>query len=149
MHTEPAAQDPRQNSLAHAADRVGATASLLCALHCAALPFVLSTLPALGLGFLADHLFERVFIACASGLALATLIGGYRRHHDARALRLLVPGLLLLWTGGFLLDGTGSTVAHAVLVALGGACLALSHVTNLRLMHGYVQGACCETHAIV
>lgn len=55
--------------LARLADRVGATASLLCAVHCAVLPFVLAVLPALSLSFLADHRFERVFIACASGLA--------------------------------------------------------------------------------
>src|SRR5881394_1059811 len=80
-----------------AADRIGATASFLCALHCAALPFLLAVLPTLGLGFLADHLFERIFIACASALALAVLIRGYRHHHDARALLLMAPGLILLW----------------------------------------------------
>ena len=74
--------------LAHVADRVGATASFLCAVHCAALPFVIAILPALGLSFLADHRFERIFIACASALALAALIRGYRRHRDATALYL-------------------------------------------------------------
>ncbi|HXD83673.1 MAG TPA: MerC domain-containing protein, partial [Rudaea sp.] len=54
---------PPDRALAHAADRLGAAASLLCAVHCAALPFVLALLPALGLGFLANHGFERAFIA--------------------------------------------------------------------------------------
>src|SRR5262249_44352045 len=117
---------------AHLADRIGATASLLCALHCAALPFVLAVLPALGLGFLADHAFERIFIACASTLALTVLIRGYRVHHSARALLLLAPGLLLLWLGGFLIDGHNAIGLHALLVTVGGSCVAFAHLTNLR-----------------
>ncbi|MEO7072934.1 MAG: MerC domain-containing protein, partial [Rhodanobacter sp.] len=65
---------PANTSLWHAADRVGATASFLCAVHCAALPFVLALLPFVGLGFLADHRFERGFVlfACVlGGIALA------------------------------------------------------------------------------
>jgi hypothetical protein len=115
------------------ADRVGATASLICALHCAALPFVLAVLPTLGLGFLADHLFERIFIACASALALTVLMRGYRQHHDPRALTLLIPGLALLWVGGFLVDGHDVIGLHALLVVLGGSGVALAHLTNLRL----------------
>jgi len=124
-----------RHSAAQLADRVGATASFICALHCAALPFVMAVLPALGLGFLADHLFERIFIACASTLALAVLAHGYRRHHDARALRMLAPGFALLWTGGFLVDGHDTIGLHALLVVLGGSCVALAHLTNLRLQH--------------
>ena len=122
-------------AIADLADRIGATASLICALHCAALPFVLAVLPTLGLGFLADHLFERIFIACASALAVAMLLHGYRHHHDRRALTLLVPGLALLWIGGFLVDGHDTVGLHALLVVLGGSCLALAHLTNLRLQH--------------
>ena len=43
-----------QTSLFHRlADRFGATASFLCAVHCALLPLVIAALPAIGLGFLA------------------------------------------------------------------------------------------------
>lgn len=133
-----------RNAFAHFADRIGATASFLCALHCAALPFVLALLPVLGLGFLADHGFERGFIVCASALASATLIYGYRRHRMRRALLLLLPGLTLLWMGGFIFDAHTGIGWHALLVALGGGCVALAHLTNLRLVHGHEQGVCCE-----
>ena len=122
-------------SIAEFADRIGATASLICALHCAALPFVLAVLPALGLGFLADHLFERIFIACASAFAITVLLRGYRHHHDRRPLALLIPGLALLWVGGFLIDGHETVGLHALLVVLGGSGVALAHLTNLRLQH--------------
>jgi hypothetical protein len=133
--------DAAHEALAHVADRLGATASFLCALHCAALPFVLTVLPALGLGFLGDHRFERVFIAFASVLALTTLIRGYRRHRMPGALILLVPGLSLLWTGGWIFDTGMAPVLHAVLVTLGGSCVALAHMVNMRLTTLF--GACC------
>jgi len=131
------------DALAHAADRIGATASLLCALHCAALPFVIAILPALGLSFLADHRFERIFIACASCLALVALIRGYRRHRVPSALYLAGLGLALLWTGAWLFDADRTLATHATLVTLGGCAVAFAHVLNLRLTH--VFGACCST----
>jgi hypothetical protein len=63
------------------------------------------------------------------------LLRGYRHHHDPRALIFLVPGLVLLWVGGFLVDGHDTVGPHALLVVLGGSCLALAHLTNLRLQH--------------
>ena len=124
------------------ADRFGATASLLCALHCAVLPLVIAALPALGLGFLANHAFERVFIACASVLALASLALGFRRHRRVRAFWFLVPGVVLLLLG-IVIDIDGQPLGHALLVSLGGTLVALSHLTNLRLAHGHVHDAAC------
>jgi hypothetical protein len=139
--TAPPANVLAHDTLAHAVDKVGATASLLCAIHCAALPFVLALLPVLGLSFLADHRFEHIFIACASCLAVAALIRGYRRHRVASALAVLVPGLLLLWSGAWLFDAENTLFWHATLVTLGGSCVALAHILNLRLTHLFA--GCC------
>jgi hypothetical protein len=133
--------------IAHAVDRIGATASFLCALHCAALPFVLALLPALGLGFLASHAFERWFITFATTLATTMLVRGYLRHRVPYALALLLPSLVLLWLGGFVFDFETSAAMHATLVALGGSGVAAAHLLNLRLAH--VQDGCCRTGAIV
>jgi hypothetical protein len=120
--------------LAGAADRLGAAASLLCAVHCAALPFLLALLPALGLGFLASHGFERGFIAFASVFAVTMAVLGYRRRRrGARAFALLVPGLVLLWIGGFAFDLGGAALWHSIFVVAGGTCVALAHLANLRL----------------
>jgi hypothetical protein len=111
-------------------DRVGATASFLCALHCAALPLLLGILPALGLGFLADHAFERGFVAFASVFAAPSLILGFRRHQDFRAFALLVPAIALLVAG--VACDPGRFALHAVLVTSGGLLLALAHLANQR-----------------
>jgi hypothetical protein len=124
------------------ADRFGATASFLCAVHCALLPLVIALLPALGLGFLADHRLERGFIVFASTLALAATVVGFRRHQRFRAFWFLAPGIVLL-LAGILVDIDGSMGLHAALVAAGGTLVALAHLTNLHLSHRHVHDAAC------
>ncbi|MBS0590110.1 MAG: MerC domain-containing protein [Proteobacteria bacterium] len=125
------------DALAHVVDRIGATASFLCAIHCAALPFVLTVLPTLGLGFLGDHRFERIFIAFASLLALSSLSRGYRRHRVASALVVAGVGIVLLWLGAWLFDSGEAPIVHASLVTLGGCAVACAHILNLRLAHRF------------
>lgn len=128
--------------LARFTDRFGATASFLCAIHCALLPFVLALLPAMGLAFLASHTFERVFVVFAVLLALASLITGWRRHQRFHALWILLPGIVLLSVGIVHVAGTG--LMHTVLLGLGGALVATAHVVNLRLTHPHVHGPACR-----
>lgn len=131
----------------HVADRVGATASFLCAIHCAALPFVLALLPFIGLQFLADHRFERGFVFFACALAFFALITGYRRHQRPLPLMLAIPGLLLLIFGVTWAEGI-SVIVHSVLVTIGGLLVASSHFVNLRSDRrrshaGHVHGPQC------
>lgn len=133
-------------SIWHAADRVGATASFLCAVHCAALPFVLALLPFVGLGFLADHRFERMFVLFACVLATIALTRGYRRHREWLPLQLAAAGILLLLSGLLWMDERTIAV-HSVLVSCGGVLLAGAHFVNLRLDRrghaGHAHGAGC------
>ncbi|MEO7431238.1 MAG: MerC domain-containing protein [Dokdonella sp.] len=133
---------PRPSLVARFADRFGATASFLCAVHCALLPLVIAILPALGLSFLADHRFERAFIIFASALALTTLIVGFRRHQRFSAFWFLAPGIGFL-VAGILVDLDSSIVLHSILVAIGGTLVACAHLMNLRLAHGHVHGPAC------
>jgi hypothetical protein len=131
-----------RHRLASAVDRVGATASLLCAVHCALLPFVLALLPLIGLGFLAGHTFERIFVACAAALAGASLIVAYRRHRRPQALLLMVPGIVLLLCG-VAVDIDAHLLLHTASVVSGGVLVAGAHVTNLVLAHRH----CARAHA--
>ena len=126
--------DSRQTNKSHwwqTADRVGATASFLCAIHCALLPFVLAALPLLGLEFLADHRFERGFVMFACALALIALIRGFRRHQHPLPLLLAIPGLALMLLGVTWGDGV-APILHSALVTSGGLLLASAHFVNLR-----------------
>ncbi len=125
------------------ADRVGAAASFLCAVHCALLPFVLALLPFIGLGFLADHRFERGFVLFACVLAALALGRGYRRHENPLPLLLAAPGISLLVLGVIFLDGH-TLIAHSILVACGGLLLAAAHFVNLRVDRRIHGGAECS-----
>jgi hypothetical protein len=136
-------QEPRSRWW-HLADRIGAAASFLCAIHCAALPFVLALLPLLGLTFLADHAFERGFAMFASALALVSLARGYRRHRQPLPLSLALPGLSLLLIGVTFAESY-SIGLHSTLVACGGLLVASAHFINLRVdrRSGHQHGPQC------
>jgi hypothetical protein len=126
----PMAQPPPSRAW-QTADRFGAVASFLCAIHCAALPFVLALLPLVGLEFLADVRFERAFVMFACALALMTLVNGYRRHRRPVPLTLAFPGLALLLLGVTVAERYPLAL-HSVLVTCGGVLLASAHFVNLR-----------------
>lgn len=126
--------DTGKNRHSHAwwiADRVGAGASLLCAIHCAALPFVLVMLPVIGLGFLANDRFEIGFVVLASVLAMVVLTRGFRRHQQPLPLMLATLGIALLVLG--VSDVVShALVVHSALVTMGGLSLASAHFFNSR-----------------
>lgn len=140
----PPAVSPRR--VAVLADRVGATASLLCAVHCMLLPFVLALLPLIGLEFLAGHTFERVFVACAAALAGTSIITAYRRHRRPHALYLMAPGIALL-VFGIIIDIDQHIVIHTASVVTGGLLVASAHVTNLVLSHRHHCAHCSDAPA--
>lgn len=124
-------------------DRLGATGSLLCAVHCAALPLLVALLPSLGLAAWWGDGIERGFVAFATLLGISSLVWGYRRHRVVRALGLLALGLAALWAGLLYAPLHQSAVPHAVAMTFGGTLVGLAHVLNLRLNHGHVHDATC------
>lgn len=111
-------------------DAVGAAASFLCALHCAAMPILLSTLPLAGLEMFADHRFERIFVVLASLFGVAVIGSGYCRHRLPMVAATLVAGIATLLMGAFAMHGMG--VMHALTLALGGLLLGYAHARNRR-----------------
>ena len=124
-------------------DRIGATGSLVCAVHCALLPLLFALLPSLGIAEWMGDGFELGFVVFASLFGLAILAWSYRRHRALRALGLLLPGLLALWVGLLLPALHHSLVPHAVVMTFGGTLVGLAHLANLRLNHGHVHDATC------
>lgn len=123
-------------------DRVGASASLLCALHCALLPVALAFLPGAVAGWWAGRDFELGFVTFALALAAATLLISYRRHRITAPLWFLLPGASLLCLGTFSAWHEQEPL-HTVLVSVGGTLVAVGHLVNLRLAHGHVHDARC------
>ena len=76
-------------------DALGVTTSLLCAIHCAVLPLLFSSLPFLGIDVIKDKAFEYGMIGLAFLIGVIALSHGYRRHHHK-----LFP--VFIFTAGFM-----------------------------------------------
>ncbi|PJJ98060.1 hypothetical protein CO615_08545 [Lysobacteraceae bacterium NML75-0749] len=122
------------------ADRIGFATSMLCAVHCAALPVLMALLPTLGLGSQGWVDLDQGIVVFATVLAATTLTVGWRRHRAYHAWGLLLPALLLLWLGAFgPFHAHGDEQQHGWLhwglMVSGGLLLALAHLANMRLTH--------------
>ncbi len=129
-------------------DRLGATGSLLCAIHCALLPLLIALLPSLGIAAWLGDGFERGFVIFASLVGIFSLAWGYRRHRAVRALGLLLPGLAALWVAILYPPLHHALVPHAIAMTLGGTLVGLGHLATLRLnsatfARGHVHDATC------
>lgn len=82
-------------------DGLGVAASVLCAIHCAAMPFVIGFLPLFGLSFLADPAFHQWMVAICLGLALVAFIPGWRRHRRWTPTIIGLAGLSLISFAAF------------------------------------------------
>lgn len=125
-------------------DKLGSVGALLCAVHCALLPFALVLLPMVGFGILASPAFERGFVLFATLLAVASLWNGHRRHRRYRAMAILAPGLLALWAGILVPVIHHSPLVHALAMSIGGTLVAAAHLVNLRLTDLHVHHAGCS-----
>ncbi len=82
-------------------DCVGVVCSCACAVHCAAMPFVIGWLPALGLSWLADEGFHQWMVGICFLMAIAAVLPGYRRHRRKLVPLLAIAGVSVLATGAF------------------------------------------------
>jgi hypothetical protein len=62
-------------------DSLGIAASLACAIHCAILPLVFTSLPIFGVNIIENHLFEIVMVILAFAIGMYSLYHGWKKHH--------------------------------------------------------------------
>lgn len=120
-------------------DRIGMTASTLCALHCAVVPLLLTFLPLVGLGFLTNPMFEWGMIIVALLLGVSSIFLSYfRTHRRILPIVLLISGFTIVVTGHIYTHG----IVEAIIVPAGGLTIALAHFVNYK----YVGNCNTETH---
>jgi hypothetical protein len=84
-----------------AIDKVGVFASLLCAVHCIAMPLLLTVMPLLGLSFFLDSGFEKGFVIVFIVIAILNTCWGYKDHKKHSVLVLSLVGSTLLIISNF------------------------------------------------
>ena len=108
-------------------DKMGGFMALLCAIHCLALPFLLS------FGIIWSHgIVEYIFLISAIIFTIITVSQSAKLHS-------LHPGVLILFVLG-IIGILASVFLHAhLLSALGGIFLALAHYLNYRMQSKVCQ----------
>ncbi len=86
------------------ADWTGMAASIACGLHCAAMPLILSYLPAFGLGWLAGEGFHRWMTIICFTFAACAFIPGWRKHRSLLPAFSGAIGIFFLSLGAFVFE---------------------------------------------
>jgi hypothetical protein len=119
----------RKNKYSSRLDNAGMTASILCAIHCAIVPLMITVLPLAGLGFLANPLIEWsmiIFALCIGTYAIG--LSYFRAHHRLLPIILLAAGFLVIIIGHLFVHGWH----EAIVVPIGGLLIATAHFFNYR-----------------
>lgn len=119
-------------------DAMGIATSIACAIHCALLPIVMSSLPVFGINIIHNSFFEWGMIVLAFVVGSYSLFHGYVKHH-----RSLIP--VLIFSTGFIflvlkqlyqpLEYWFLTIAVTLII--------IAHLYNYRLCH---QSKCASPH---
>jgi hypothetical protein len=112
-------------------DIIALTSSLICAIHCAAVPIVLSFSSLSGLHFLHNPLIEWSFIGLGLVFVFVSLWPSYKKaHHSSKPLFIAAIGFGLIALGRLDLNG-----AWELVNTVGGALMvSVAHFVNWKLL---------------
>ena len=120
-------------------DRIGITATSLCALHCILLPVILPALPLLGISFLADHMWEHIFLIVTAVLGSIAMFSGFKRYHKKLyPFYLLMLGIVIYWQ-----KHDFSESLQPVFIMIGATLIVAAHIINIKLCNNCKQ---CSEH---
>lgn len=123
-------------------DIVALSSSLICAIHCAAIPIVLSFSSLSGLHFLHNPLIEWSFIVAAIVFVIISLWPSYKKvHHKSRPLVIAAIGFGLIALGRLDLNELWET-AHTV---MGAVMVSVAHYVNWKLLRSTGNHTNCHT----
>lgn len=108
-------------------DALGIGASLLCAVHCAVLPVLVTLLPLLGLRMQGNEKLEHALLACTFVIGVAALLKGYRRYRQLQPLLWFLAGFAGLLLGHYSLPPAW----QPAVIAAGAVCIIIAHIRNL------------------
>lgn len=110
-------------------DKTGAVVSWLCAAHCLAMPFLVSSLPLVGLGFFAHEGVEYIFIGVSVFVALISILSGFLRfHRNINTVLLFCAGIGLMISADQVFEE--SLPGKAAVVVAGAIFITAAHFLN-------------------
>ena len=122
-------------------DALGISASLACAIHCAILPMILTSLPILGVNIIQNLAFEYFMIVLAFSIGVYSLWHGYKKHHHSYTpLLVFLVGILFLIAKQVWHERQIPLLLVAVLL------IVFAHLRNFRLcrVHNHAHSDDCD-----
>ncbi len=119
-------------------DNLGIAASVLCLIHCIAMPFILALLPFMGLSFLESEEAHWVLAFFIIGFALVAIFPAYLKHKRPGILSAMIVGMLLVVFGAFFAEHTLGHAYEMPLLVVGNLILVATHWRNRSLIK------CCD-----
>ncbi|HVM87364.1 MAG TPA: MerC domain-containing protein [Puia sp.] len=111
-------------------DVLGIGASLACAIHCAVLPLILTSLSLFGVNIINNYAFEYFMIGLAFIIGSCALWHGYKKHHRSfLPLSFFFSGMLCLLAKQYWHQFELFILPFAV------SFIVAAHVINFRLCH--------------
>ncbi len=118
-------------------DGLGIATSILCAIHCALLPLMLTSLPLLGINIIHNLFFEWLMVIIAIGVGIYSLSHGYKRHHHQ-----LLP-IIVFSIGAFFLVIKQFIHTEFTFLTIAVVCIISAHYINYRLC---TRSKCSSVH---
>ena len=122
-------------------DAFGIAASVACAIHCALLPLILSSLPLFGINIIENQGFEFLMIALAFVVGVYSLYHGRKKHHHSYyPMVLFAAGIGLLFIKSLL-------HSHSLMLLLPAVSLVvIAHYLNYKLcrVHNHAHADDCN-----
>jgi uncharacterized membrane protein YoaK (UPF0700 family) len=122
-------------------DAFGIAASVACAIHCAVLPLILSSLPLFGVNIIENQGFEFIMIALAFVVGVYSLYHGRKKHHHSYyPMLLFAAGISLLFIKSML-------HSHSLMLLLPAVTLVvIAHYLNYKLcrVHNHAHADDCN-----
>jgi len=111
-------------------DGLGIATSLACAIHCAILPLILTSLPLFGINLIHNIFFEWLMITIAFMVGSFSLFHGYVKHHQS-----LTPVIIFSIGFVFLVSKQLFVLYENFLLIPAIGCIISAHYLNYRLCH--------------
>jgi hypothetical protein len=122
-------------------DRFAVVLSLVCMIHCLALPLIVAVLPIVGSTLLPDREFHWLMLLLVLPASLWALTSGYRHHRRIGIAAVGAFGLGVLLGVSLLGHELFGLAGERLATSVGSIFVAAAHVLNYRRRHSSLQGA--------
>ncbi len=119
-------------------DRAAIGLSMLCVIHCLALPLLLALLPSITALPISDERFHLALLLLILPTSTIALFLGCRRHRDHSVLVWGVSGIVVLIVTALVGHDLFGDAGEKIMTVVGAVLVAVGHIRNFRL---------CRTHA--